>query len=543
VPGTGVTTCNFLLIGLSTGGTGAGSLTFDKENPIAFAFVNFTGGSISASGSADLDTSISTSTSSPQNQSSTINGQTNYVQVTPAYCAANPGKCTNYTNEIYVKTGTSVTYYPSGYTVPAVTCTKTQKSCVASSATQLFAYCPAHNLYGSITAYPNSANDIVPLVDSINTYSSSYMYLGYSPTHGTNHALTPFLGPANTQTLGGTTGSTTYSVQAVCPQWLTAGTNIGTVNGAAAATVAFNPGITGYPAENVTSYSTYYPDQTYSDTSGEIYPPGVAGCTPVMSAALAPGSTVSATPNASTSNPWWGWSPSNAAAYDPGDTSVHNCAFNYVSASGTITTVNEISKPSNAPFTSAYSNCALLIQPLGLNPTGIPSYYTYIANPSATAGTLGNAANITTFTPVYSKTLPTSTTITSQGGGLWLVKEPPASGVSGRPPADTSHQCYNPQNNGVDASKLPSVDIPNNDLTGPNGGAPNDVVENAGLGALKCDQTPPLSYGLYWNDMGSYANPTQYNDDLGYANAISEFTCSSPQNNTGDGSGPATLSN
>jgi hypothetical protein len=542
-----VTTCNFLLIGLSTGGKGAGSLTFDKENPIAFAFVNFTGGTITSPNSSDLDTSISTSSSSPQNQSSTINGQTKFVQVTPGYCngttappSGNPkAVCTNYTNELYVKNGTSVTYYPNGYTAGVVTCTAGQKNCTASAGTQLFAYCPAHNLYGSITAYPNLTNNIVPLVDSINTYTSSYMYLGYSPTHGTNHVLTPFLGPANSLTVAGTT----YSVQAVCPQWLQDGTNISTLNGGADATVAFNPGISGYPAENVNVYSTYYPDKSYDDASAAIYPPSITACTPVMSAPLAPGSTVSATPNASTSNPWWGWSPSNAAAYDPGNTTVHNCAFNAVSSGGTMTTVNEISSPNSAPFTSAYSNCALLIQPLGLNPTGIPDYYTYIANPGAAPGSLGNAANITTFTPVYSKTLPTSRTITSQGGGLWLVKEAPANQVDGRPPADTSHQCYNPANNGVDAgdpAQVPAVDFPNNDTVG---GAPNDVVQNAGLGALRCDKTQPLSYALYWNDMGSYANPMQDNDDLGYANAISEFTCSSPQNSTGDGSGPASLSN
>jgi hypothetical protein len=179
----------------------------------------------------------------------------------------------------------------------------------------------------------------------------------------------------------------------------------------------------------------------------------------------------------------------------------------------------------------------------------LPDYYTYTANPSAVSGSFGNAAKVTAMTPVFDGTgsagyVPTGfpnagVTISSLGNGSYKVTEPPSGGTDHYPPEDTSHQCYNPQYNGIDANTLPSIDIPNNDSTP---ALPNDPVENAGLGALLCAANPPPSYALYWNDMGAYANPPQNNDDLGYANAVTEFTCPTPSVNSSGGSGPATLS-
>ena len=54
-------------------------------------------------------------------------------------------------------------------------------------------------------------------------------------------------------------------------------------------------------------------------------------------------------------------------------------------------------------------------------------------------------------------------------------------------------------------------------------------IRNYGAVYLQYQSQPP-NYALYWNDMGSWSGPPLYNDDLGYANAVTEFTCPTPGN-------------
>jgi len=504
--GNGVTTCNYVLIGENSGGSGTGTIAFQQSDPLGFTFVNFSGGTIT-SGTSDLDTT-------------SFNSATGVV--------TNTGNATHYTNELYVTTAGVTRYYAAGEVVSNVT---------------MYSTCPAHNLYGSINAYPNASNDAVPYQDSINTYSSAWELLGYPPTHSTNHYLLPFLGPATTLTAG----SNTETVRAICPQWPTTGTNI-------SATTSFSPSNlpAGYSpvtnmsgsfptATNVPVYSTYYPDVTYSSGTG-TFPPAIAACTPATSSADGGSTPVS-------DNPWWGWSPPNYSAMDPGGagenpggTAVTNCTATKLNSGATAITATQ-----NSLQTSTYNDCAFLIQPLGTNVPAsngvpdLPDYYTYTVSPTAFAGgTTGNPSGVISsqtaplygMTPIYDGIgnsnaagyVPTSVSIS--GTGPYIVTEPPAYGRDAYPPEDTSHQCYNPKANGIDGSLLPGTDQPNNDSPV----TPIDPVANPELGAVYCNSSPPPAYALFWNDMGAWAQPPHYNDDLGYANAVTEFTCPTPGN-------------
>jgi hypothetical protein len=400
------------------------------------------------------------------------------------------------------------------------------------SSKALYGFCPAHNLYGSINAYPDAstADNIVPVQDSINTFSSAYEVLGLPPTYATNHLLIPFLGPrvyfTSTGNIASSSQNSGYTVQAVCPDWPRTGTALNTTG-----RYSFTPIGYSTQTETVNTYSTYYPGATYSDgTSTDYYPPAIAGCTPVSSA-------TTALPNASSTNPWWGWSPSNAKDDDP-DTgfwgsSVNNCTFNYINGSGTRVSTPDTTTTAQAaaPFTASYNNCALAIQSLGNNVSSLPTYYTYTMNTSAfTNNTTGNPAGITALTPYYSGGPSSTVSIASQDGGTYLVNEPTAEGSTGSPPEDMSHHCYNPQANGLTSSFA---------LT--DNGTPVDPFENPQYGAVLCNTSGNLpSYALYWNDMGAYANQPRYNDDLGYQNAITVFTCPRPSSTSGGGA--ATLS-
>jgi Flp pilus assembly protein TadG len=245
---TSATTCNFVLIGENAGTSGTGSISDASTDPIGFTYVNFTGGNITTG-----TTSLDTTTFNSSNGVTTNNGI-----LLP----------THYTNEIYL-TGIlgTTTYLPTGGVLGGIV---------------LYGFCPAHNLYGSMYVYPNATTDIVPYQDSINTYNSAWTMLGYPPTHSTNHALLPFLGPANSLSI---LGIGIVTVHAICPQWPTTNTSI-------AATTSFSPsnlpaGYTpvtnqsgSFPtATNVPVFSTFYPDVKYTGSSG-TYPPVVAGCTP-----------------------------------------------------------------------------------------------------------------------------------------------------------------------------------------------------------------------------------------------------------------------
>jgi Flp pilus assembly protein TadG len=510
------TPCNFLLIGGQTSGSGSGELSFFKSDPVEFTFVSFTGGNITT-GSTDLD---ATSGGPPGTAPVTLAGATG--NTTLSVCETNNTECTHYGNEIFA----NGTYYSAGETVcsqalTGSTCKGTQQP--------LYGFCPAHNFYGSINAYPNATTDNVPLQDSINVFTSGFEMLGLPPTYATNHLLIPFLGPQvffnkyGTIETSAQTGG--YAVQAVCPDWPRNGTNLNTTG-----SYGFTP--TGYSAttETVNTYSTYYPGQTYSDgVATDYYPPAISACTPITS-------PTAALPNASTTNPWWGWSPSNASDDDPSKANwgtINNCTFGYISSTGShqLTPDTSTTAQANPPFTSAYDNCAFAIQSLGNSVTTLPNYYTYTMSATAfSAGTTGNAAGITAITPHYSGSPSGSISITANGGGSYTVNEPTAESASNSPPEDTSHQCYNPLANGFTASFAPT-----------DNGTPVDPFANPQYGAVLCNSATVLpSYAVYWNDMGSYASPPLYNDDLGYQNQISVFTCPAPT--TASGGGAATLS-
>jgi Flp pilus assembly protein TadG len=502
----GVSTCNYVLIGENSGSAGAGSINFPASDPVAFTFVNFSGGTIT-SGTSDLD-------------------DTYFNPFTGATAINLLNAPTHFFDELYVTILGITLYVPYGEAILGIA---------------LYGNCPAHNLYGSINAYPNATNDIVPYQDSINTYSSAWTMLGYPPTHSTNHALLPFLGPANNLVIG----TSLVTVRAICPQWPTAYTQI-------VATTSFSPSTlpSGYApvtnqsgnfptATNVPVFATYYPDVPYTASNG-TYPPVIAGCTPATYAGDG-----GVTPSAD--NPWWGWSPANNTEMDPGGSSenpggsaVTNCTSTKLNSGATAITATQ-----GVTQSSIYNNCAFLIQPLGTSVStnngvpDLPDYYTYTVNPTAfAAGTTGNPSNIISsqtlplygITPVYdgvgnsNATGYVPTRVSISGTGPYIVTEPPGYGTDGYPPEDTSHQCYNPQANGINGTLLPGTDQPNNDSPV----TPVDPVANPEYGAVLCNANPPPSYTLFWNDMGSWSQPPYYNDDLGYNNAVTEFTCPTP---------------
>ncbi|OYV39114.1 MAG: hypothetical protein B7Z81_03720, partial [Acidocella sp. 20-61-6] len=333
-------------------------------------------------------------------------------------------------------------------------------------------------------------------------------------------------------------------------------------------------GTVAYDAVNFTATFTpasiLSPDTTYTDSNTtDVFPPEISACTPVT------GSANGETPNASSNNPWWGWSPSNSG----------NCesqTYNYYN--------NSISTTSNVLESSSNNNCALVIQDLGANvPVNsknqalLPDYYTAVENaagqilaldpvydgqsyrellPGVTqagsAGRRGSGGSITIIAgtgtgagqngiPVGQDEIqdnysigyvPTGTSYATISSGPYqgdyAVTEPPATAGGGvqdhNLPQQTSYQCYNPAANGFAAQSFAQT---NNDT---NPATPVDGVENPQFGAILCQTNPPHTYGLYWNDMGSAQS-----DDLGYWNAVEAFTCSTPaQTNTGGG--PSTLS-
>ena len=583
--------CNYLLIGTNLGGSGAGQLSFNVIDAIAFTFVNFSGGTITT-GTSDLDTT----TFNSSNGASTIN--------------SGNATSTQFTSELYYQgaynatgvTAASLTGVPAANYVAKCSgglpsgCTTTGTVGISYSPANLYGNCPAHNLYGSINAYPNAAvgTNYVPLQDSFNTYSTAFEYLGYPPTYPTNHQLIPFLGPETSDTItkttktptGGNNSTTstntlTYSAQVVCPQWPTTGTLISAT--APAGTYSFTP--TGYSTASspaVQIYATYFPNLKYSDgVSTDIFPPTVAGCTPATNA-----TDGLVTPL--TDDPWWGWSPSNAAALDPGGAAENppagvndtNCASAVLNSAhtGITTTMNNVQS-------ATYSNCAFSAQDLGTavptsggNPL-LPDYWLYTVNPTGfSTGVTGNPSGITAMIPVYDNTtytipappetpsssgltvvvgngsngvavgydkitnsnaaghVPTTISVVSNGDSTYTVTEPPGYGTDAYPPEDTSHQCYNPAANGLSGTTMTTAGFTNADTTP---ATPIDPFENPQLGVISCRSNPPHSFGLYWNDLGAWATPPHYNDDLGYANAITEFTCPTPGN---AGGGPSTLS-
>ncbi len=643
-PATGVTTCNYLLLGQNQSGSSSGSLTIQNTDSLTFTLVeDVDQREASSSANGNYDEDLDDTLYDPSTGTSTINAGTNTPYTAELY--VNPGSspsptgCTNTAND--------GTYCAAGYTVPVSTgystvtttttcsawytsgtnkyscqtpnsptsattysktgtvgttpgCTLYDKTgssnyCTSSvstttttytePATALAGVCPAHSLYGAIDNYYDvnqSDKDIVPKQDSLSTYSSAYEVLGLPPTYGDNVALIPFLGPVNPQTVTVATTSTssstptstyTYKVQAVCPQWPAPYTPP-TV--AASFTVS---GATTADTETVAEYSTYFPGQTYSDgTSTDIFPPAIGGCSPVTSSTTIP--------TASTTYPWWGWSPSNSTKNDSHN-SRDDCTFTQVTSTTAPTPV----QGKAAQQTATYSNCPFIIQPLGTdaptNSSGAtvpPDYYSYTVLPHAftnkitgnpsdivqmfpffdnatyneptpkyaplpvttstgwkssdgkiTAtigtGTNGIASGLTQIVDNENNYSPNAETITSNSDGSYTVIEEPGQNKDGNLPEDIWHQCLNPQANGLAAGTHTGDS---------NNGTPIDPVENPQLGAIQCGANPPPSYALYWKNLGPNSYPPQFDDTIEYNNVITVFTCPIPSSTTGGG--PSTLS-
>ncbi len=514
------TPCNYLLIGSSTGASSSGSLTGSANQPVAFGFINDTG---DTTGYGGLDGSYSYTTNIWVNGTAYPQGDT----------VANTPVCTKSTTRNGKTTCTSYSY-------PTVALT---------------GECPYHTLYGSITQGSGA-----PSYDSITDYSSAYEVAGLPPTHNVNHVLVPF---EDTSVLNETYNGVTYKVQAECPNWPLTAANGASQNTAISAPVSASYAQANANTSGLNTYSTYYPDTPFVDdtvstpidggASTDVFPPSIAGCTPVTTA-------TTATPYATSNAAWWGWSPSNLGSCNP--------------TNGEVGTTNRQS--------AAYNNCALIIRPLGTavpvvsGAPMLPDYYTMIEDTSGNILAFEPFYDATTYTdPLpeaaiassdskitesYNSTTgvytvvnkhpagytPTSTSTSRaigangiDGNGLYagdvVVTETPAQSGSGYDhnlPQVTSSQCYNPsvatQNNGYVVNNVATPGY-NAD------GSPIDPVANPQLGAVFCNTSPPQSYGLYWNDMGAYAS-----DDLGYWNEITVFTC--PTSTTAAASGSSGIS-
>jgi Flp pilus assembly protein TadG len=599
-PASSTTPCQFLFVADSfdNNAGASGSLTLSPQQPIAFLFINDTGAeNFTRLDAAQYTTNLLVSTNSNMsNAAYDPDGFTTPSLVTTANPSVTTVKCNAGTaNCPPPSTATTTTTPPTTNTAsPPVTtststtttttsaCSKTsgskctQFTTTASSVTTttqtatLYGTCPDHTLYGSL-----STGFGAPQSDSLNVYSSAFEVLGYPPTQFTNHVLTPFVSNSETTEKF---NNKSYFVESVCPNYPRANTAInapvstGYTNSAAGITSAMT-GSSDTPPINI--FSTWFPavatnDVVFSDTTaapaqdsnganltsgrGDVFPPGISGCTPATH-------TTDNGVTQSSTDPWWSWSPSN----------YNNCG-------------NAASEPQSTATTS-YNNCALLLQPLGGNvPTTttsngreaiLPDYYNIISTTkiptsasvlaldpvydgisytdplsglvvsnSFSAGTVpGNAGNA----PIGSTQIP-GTGIDNKGlyAGDFIVSEAPAANNTGvqdhNLPLETSFQCYNPQANGnthgtVALGELTNQSFSdNNNDNNPTIATTIDRVANPQDGAIICNSPNPQTYALYWNDLGNYET-----DDLGYWNAVDTFTCSTPAT-TNRGGGPATLS-
>jgi len=545
----GDTSCNyqFLSDSLGQGGT-ATSLTSNANDPIGFAYIDYTG----ENAPAEMD-------------------------------------ATHYTTNLMVSTTSATSgyaFYPNGLTIPPTftTCPKGHTGCTLPQSTVLYGQCPGHDLYGSI--YTDQNSDLgTPAVDSIKIFSSAFEELGYPPSYEANHAIVPFVTSYDVHTIGN------YYVESVCPNYSTAGTTINApisnsyVNDS-------NPELGG---SNI--FSTWYPtglanEVAFTDTGAsanaisqaltigngvypnDVFPPAVAGCTPATPA-LDGGVTTAAT--------WWGWSDTTSAA-----TNIGAAYCNPTAPTATPLTAPTLAQ---AQQSTSYTNCALIIQDLGtsvpqitVNGTSeaqLPDYYNIITSDSA-------GTNVVALDPVwdnttYTDTLTGATIVNTDTSGdyptnavaampvqtgaptfatssspvaisastkipfgyttsgvpatpfagtqyigdyLWIqipALTTPANTYDESLPAFTSHQCYNPQANGTAAGTYSGDN---------NNGTAVDPVSNPQLGAITCNQPVAHNYGIYWHDMGGFGV-----DLLGYYNDISVFTCSTPPFSNAGGGG------
>jgi Flp pilus assembly protein TadG len=245
----------------------------------------------------------------------------------------------------------------------------------------LYGYCPAWTLYGSITQFPdNSGVNKVPVQDSLHTYSSAYEMEGLPPTHNSNNAITSFSITYTSQEQTGTsngnatTSSITYTEQ--CPD---------------------APWGTGTNATYASAYASYYPDTQYSDGNAvDIFPQTLTACHP-------------------DANGNWNYSGSNI--------SFLFCA---------------------AQQTTNYNNCALLIQDIGHSqPTTLPDYYKEAELNGVTqywVPVWDNGSYPTSTSSVPNPNGDGTTLVSEQPSSNFLG----GAGYDHHPPASTSSKCYDP---------------------------------------------------------------------------------------------------
>lgn len=591
------TTCNYLYVSDSLGdGGNGGSITLEVNQPIAFTFINYTGangytGISGAQYTSNLVVYGTKSGSTYKNPTYYQNGDAIYTVVTTKtvcskYYTSNgrnysDGQCEATPNTTTTTTSTDAAGTSDGTTTSCATyennVCENQTSVTISGPTQIYGQCPDHTLYGSI-----SQGYGAPTSDSLNQYSTAYEALGDPPTQYTNHALTPFV---TTDVITENIGNTNYYVAAVCPNYPTSGTQINAPVRASYA--AANPDFAG-----MNIYSTWFPvnstnEVAFSDSStapaedssgnpmttgvNDVFPPAIAGCTPATSAADG-----GVTPTSD--DPWWAWSNSNSGNCSgatntgtsyPQPAAYNNCAF-VIQPLGTNVPVdvnNEALVPDyyNAIVSASGTSATILaLDPVYDNTTYVDLLTGVTVKNTDPAGYVPTNASysyssISATTTIHGSTAKVfASAQASKYIGDYLVVQEPATSGTGQDhnlPLFTSYQCYDPQA----ATTVPSspyvfttantngygyitngngAPVANNTVVpGYNAdGTPIDPIANPQDAVVYCDQSPPETYALYWNDLGTYES-----DDLGYWNAVEVFTCSVPPT-TNAGGGPSTLS-
>ncbi len=350
------------------------------------------------------------------------------------------------------------------------------------------------------------------------------------------------------------------------------------------------------PAEDTSGLYTSNTSIWMTSDSNDYYPPSISGCTAAYNAydgGITPTSQ----------DPWWDWVGSNSGNCNNESSSYQSGSSAFYAAT-TLPNGNTAYQPSynnctlviqdlgtgggNTPNVPVNSNNQALLPDyylkvtnssgtiVGLDPIYdgqswydlmpgvITSQLTSIDSQIKVSNTTANYVTDTDTAATYNSNgtiysygyVPSSThsyTLTSGTySGDTVTVETPASTSSSSsatntefhlPPA-TSHQCYNPANNGntsgtngvtLQAGQGSTISATASTSNNPVTANPIDHVANPQLGAILCDSANPETYALYWNDLGTYES-----DDLGYWNAVTAFTCSVPgSSRTG---GLATLS-
>lgn len=578
--------CQYLFVGASNSANSGegGNISLENGQPIAFAFINDTG----ANGYTALNGTHYTTQLEVYPQAAERNGtyqpggETIYydsttttlktcTQYTGNNCTASTSATTTATsanapsNSGLAPGGTSsacTLYYPAR--TYGGQCKVTTTTTITQVGTALYGLCPDHTLYGSL-----SSGYGAPASDNINVYSSAYEVLGQPPSQYANHVLTPFVTNAlQTETINGTN----YSVASICPNYPTAGTTI-----SAPVKPTYVNTATGISdPSGLNAYATWFPALGYADSAaapamdsagnaitggtGDIFPPPLASCAPATNATDGGITPASA-------DPWWNWTSSNygectahqTAAQDDCALLIQPLGTNIpADASGTAVlpdwylevtdtaTGNIIALDPVYDGTGAFANISGDATSFtDLYPGVITSRITAI-DPNITVSGTGvtdndaagyvpgaissyNAANVTVNGKVYASITvylmkPASTSDSQTTAGT--------SSYDHNLPYNTSHQCYDPQDNGNAAGHVGATVVAGDN----NNGSPVDAVANPEDGAILCQSNPPQSYALFWNDLGTYEE-----DDIGYWNAVDGFTCSVPAT-TNAGGGPSTLS-